>query len=69
MLQLAEMVKEIVGNDRAKIEYRENTADDPTRRKPDITRIRDKYGWEPKVKLRDGIVRMLDDFKRRLHVE
>jgi UDP-glucuronate decarboxylase len=69
MLQLAEMVKEIVGNDRAKIEYRENTADDPTRRKPDITRIRNKYGWEPKVKLRDGIVRMLDDFKRRLHVE
>jgi UDP-glucuronate decarboxylase len=69
MLQLAELVKEIVGNPKSKVEYRENTADDPARRRPDISRMRAKYGWEPKVELRDGIVRMLDDFKRRLRVD
>jgi UDP-glucuronate decarboxylase len=69
MLQLAELVQQIVANPKSEIVYRENTADDPTRRKPDITRMRTKYGWEPKVELKDGIVRMLDDFKRRLHVE
>jgi UDP-glucuronate decarboxylase len=69
MLQLAELVQKTVANPKSEIVYRENTADDPTRRKPDITRMREKYGWEPKVELKDGIVRMLDDFKRRLHVE
>lgn len=69
MLELAELVKRIVGNPKSEIVHRENTADDPTRRRPDITRMREKYGWEPKVVLKDGLMRMLDDFKKRLHVE
>jgi UDP-glucuronate decarboxylase len=69
MLQLAQLVQEAVGNPRSEIVYRANTADDPARRKPDISRMRAKYGWEPRVELKDGIVRMLDDFKRRLRVE
>ena len=38
MLELANVVKEVV-NPSAEIVYRENTADDPTRRKPDITKV------------------------------
>lgn len=68
MLQLAELVREIVGNGKSEIVFRENTADDPTRRRPDIGKMKLAYGWAPKVELREGIVRMLDDFKRRLHV-
>lgn len=63
-----QVVKEVV-NPNAKIEFRENTADDPSRRQPDITKMRNKYSWEPKVKLRDGLAKMVDDFKKRLHVE
>ncbi len=37
--------------------------DDPTRRRPDITRARTLLGWEPKVKLREGLERSLAYFK------
>lgn len=39
MLQLAELVKEVV-NPKAEIVYKDNTPDDPSRRKPDITKVR-----------------------------
>ena len=38
MLELAQMVQEVV-NPEVKIVYKENTADDPSRRKPDITKV------------------------------
>ena len=55
-------------NPQAPIVFRPNTADDPTRRKPDITLMRERFGWEPKVTLKDGLQRMVADFKARLHV-
>lgn len=39
MLELANVVKEVVNPD-AEIVFRENTADDPSRRKPDISKVR-----------------------------
>ena len=39
MLELAKVVQE-VANPQADIVYKENTADDPTRRKPDISKVR-----------------------------
>ncbi len=39
MLELAQVVKEVV-NPNATIVYKENTADDPSRRKPDISKAR-----------------------------
>jgi UDP-glucuronate decarboxylase len=38
MLQLAELVKEVV-NPKAEIVYKDNTPDDPSRRKPDISKV------------------------------
>lgn len=38
MLELAQMVQQVV-NPSVKIVYKENTADDPSRRKPDITKV------------------------------
>ena len=46
-----------------------NTADDPARRKPDITKARTLLGWEPKVPLREGLARMVDDFRHRLQID
>jgi hypothetical protein len=135
MLELAEVVKEVV-NPNARIIFKENTSDDPTRRKPDISKVhqppprspcsvaagkfshvkhdeafhalpsvpsnlaavyvvfqvpkgkccskpvapgfsvcvwlwqaKKMLGWEPKVPLREGLSRMVDDFAKRLGVE
>jgi dTDP-glucose 4,6-dehydratase len=38
-------------------------ADDPTRRKPDIEKAKTLLGWEPKIKLREGLQRSLEYFK------
>lgn len=50
----------------ATIEHRDNTADDPHMRKPDISKAKDKLGWEPKVQLKDGLPLMVEDFRRRI---
>ena len=65
MLELAEIVREVV-NPKVEIIFVENTADDPSRRKPDITKAKTLLGWEPKVPLRQGLLPMIDDFKVRL---
>jgi nucleoside-diphosphate-sugar epimerase len=31
--------------------------DDPTQRRPDITRARTELGWEPRIELREGLTR------------
>jgi UDP-glucuronate decarboxylase len=67
MIELAEVVKEVVNKD-AKIEFKENTADDPGRRKPDITLAKTALGWEPKITLREGLPKMVEDFRERLQV-
>ncbi|KAI6676362.1 hypothetical protein NL676_037158 [Syzygium grande] len=65
MLELAENVKELI-NPNVKIAMVENTPDDPRQRKPDISKAKELLGWEPKVKLRDGLPLMEDDFRTRL---
>ncbi|XP_047969717.1 UDP-glucuronic acid decarboxylase 1-like [Salvia hispanica] len=65
MLELAEVVKETI-DPSASIEFRPNTADDPHKRKPDITKAKDLLNWEPKVSLRDGLPRMVNDFRNRI---
>ena len=65
MLELAEKVREIV-NPSAEIIFCENTSDDPSRRKPDITIAKEKLGWEPKVPLSDGLKLMVEDFRTRI---
>lgn len=37
--------------------------DDPTRRRPDISKAKELLNWEPKITLRQGLERSLDYFK------
>lgn len=67
MTELAETVKEMI-NPNVKIMTVENTPDDPRQRKPDITKAKELLGWEPKIKLRDGIPLMEEDFRKRLGI-
>ncbi|XP_075509240.1 UDP-glucuronic acid decarboxylase 1-like [Primulina tabacum] len=65
MLELAEVVKETI-DPSATIEFRPNTADDPHKRKPDITKAKELLNWEPKISLREGLPRMVTDFRNRI---
>ena len=65
MIELAEIVREMVNPD-VEISFVENTVDDPSRRRPDITKAKTLLGWEPKVVLREGLKPMIEDFKKRL---
>lgn len=65
MLELAKVVQETI-DPNAKIEFKPNTEDDPHKRKPDISKAKELLGWEPTVSLRDGLPRMVDDFRQRI---
>lgn len=60
--ELAELVLELTGG-ASEIEYRPLPQDDPTRRRPDITRAKKILGWEPKIKLADGLKPTVEYFK------
>jgi len=68
MLELAQVVKETI-DPNAKIIFKLNTADDPHKRKPDITKAKEILGWEPTVTLREGLPLMISDFRRRIFGE
>jgi len=61
--ELAEKVKVITGST-SEIEhsgsFREN---DPMRRQPDITKAKTVLGWEPKIKLEEGLAKTIEYYK------
>ena len=50
----------------ATIVFKPNTADDPHKRKPDISKAKEMLNWEPKVALREGLPLMVNDFRNRI---
>jgi dTDP-glucose 4,6-dehydratase len=50
----------------SRLVYRPLPVDDPKQRQPDITRARTLLGWEPKVKLEEGLARTLDYFRKKV---
>jgi UDP-glucuronate decarboxylase len=54
MLELAKLVIKIT-NSRSKIVFHNLPGDDPKQRKPDISLARELLGWEPEIKLEDGL--------------
>jgi dTDP-glucose 4,6-dehydratase len=63
MLELAEIVRELTGSS-SEIVHEPLPVDDPTQRRPDITKARQLLGWEPKVDLREGLERTIEHFAR-----
>ena len=54
-----QLVCELIGSS-STIERHPLPEDDPTRRKPDITRARELLGWNPQVELQDGLARTIE---------
>ncbi|WP_197523176.1 UDP-glucuronic acid decarboxylase family protein [Actinokineospora pegani] len=62
VLELAETISEFTGT-ALSVVHRPLPLDDPTQRRPDITRARQLLGWEPRVGLREGLRRTISWFK------
>jgi UDP-glucuronate decarboxylase len=61
ILELAETVVEMTGSNSV-LTFQPLPHDDPRQRKPDIGRAMATLGWQPKIRLRDGLRRTIDFF-------
>lgn len=62
ILELAELVIKLT-NSNSKIIHKPLPSDDPVKRKPDLTRARTVLGYEPTVKLEDGLKKTIKYFE------
>lgn len=62
MLELAQRVLALSGS-RSKLVFEPLPADDPVRRRPDITTAQRELGWQPRITLDDGLARTIAHFR------
>jgi len=68
ILELANKIISLTKSN-SKIEYHPLPKDDPTRRRPDISRAKEYLGWEPKVNLEEGLTHTIEYFSSKLKVK
>jgi len=67
VLETAQVVKEVVSgqfDENEDLVYQELPKDDPTRRRPDISKAKELLDWEPKIGFEVGLKRTVEYFKR-----
>src|SRR5947209_4648778 len=62
VLELAQTIVRLAGST-SRIVHKELPVDDPKQRRPDISRAKDRLGWEPEVALEDGLAKTLEYFR------
>ncbi|MBD3296447.1 MAG: NAD-dependent epimerase/dehydratase family protein [Candidatus Omnitrophica bacterium] len=65
ILEFARRIKEITGSD-SEIVFEKLPVNDPKVRRPDISKAREKLGWEPEVSLEEGLEKTIDYFKKEM---
>ena len=66
ILELAEDILDLTGSG-SELRFLDRRADDPSRRRPDITLARHELnGWEPEIDLREGLTRTVAYFEKLL---
>jgi len=65
ILECAQVVLEVTGST-SEICFEPLPQDDPTRRRPDISKAKRVLGWEPQISLREGLRLSLDHFRESL---
>jgi UDP-glucuronate decarboxylase len=60
--ELAELTLELTGS-KSRLVFEPLPPDDPVRRQPDIALARQRLGWEPKTKLRQGLAKTIEWFR------
>lgn len=61
ILELAQKVVSLTDS-KSEIVFKVLPNDDPLQRKPDITLARNNLGWEPLIKLEDGLIKTIQYF-------
>ena len=62
--ELAEKVVNMIPGCTSKVSYESLPSDDPKRRRPDISMVKEILGWEPKTKLDQGLVTTIEYFSK-----
>ena len=65
VLEFAKKIIEMT-HSKSEIVYKPLPEDDPQVRQPDIAKARKILGWEPKVKLEEGLVKTIEYFRTKL---
>jgi UDP-glucuronate decarboxylase len=65
---IKELAREIISltNSSSEIVYEDLPEDDPSQRRPDISRAKKELDWEPEVPLRDGLKETIKYFEQTL---
>ena len=61
--EYAELVKRLTHSSSEILVTEDLPEDDPTRRRPDITKAKELLGWEPRVDLEEGLLKMIEYMK------
>jgi dTDP-glucose 4,6-dehydratase len=64
VMQFAREIIELT-NSKSDVVNKPLPKDDPVRRRPDITRAKTVLNWVPAIARRDGLIRTIEDFRRR----
>jgi dTDP-glucose 4,6-dehydratase len=64
ILECAQAVLDATGC-QSELRFEPMPEDDPTRRRPDITKARTLLGWEPRIPLKEGLAKCLPYFKSK----
>ncbi|MFZ2171691.1 MAG: SDR family NAD-dependent epimerase/dehydratase, partial [Methylococcaceae bacterium] len=62
ILELAEKVVAMTGS-KSKISFKPLPSDDPRQRQPDISLAKEKLGWNPDIRLEEGLVKTIEYFR------
>lgn len=65
MIELADIVLKLTGSN-SRVKYLPLPENDPQRRKPDITKAKTILGWQPEIKLEDGLKKTIEYFKKKI---
>jgi dTDP-glucose 4,6-dehydratase len=65
ILECAQAVLDVTGS-KSELRFEPLPQDDPTRRKPDISKAKAVLDWEPKISLREGLKLSLDFFRSKV---
>ncbi len=66
MIELAELINRLTGNEAGMVFLPLPHKDDPKKRKPDITRARSILGWEPTTSLEAGLEQTIAWFRQQM---
>ena len=66
ILECAKTVLQVVKNSKSELRFLDLPVDDPTRRRPDISKARTLLGWEPGIGLKEGLIKSLAFFKSKV---